>query len=63
MTERRDTMDLRNKRIEVSVMFDVVSIQIHCDCDYAAQVVFDDVAETIKAGGKIEFQSARQPTD
>lgn len=45
-------MDLRGKRINVGVLFDTVQIAIHCGDDYEAQVLFDDIAETMKAGGK-----------
>lgn len=45
--------DLTGKRINVNVIFDVVSIEIHCGDDYEAQVVFDDIAEALKAKGSV----------
>jgi hypothetical protein len=34
----------------VSVLFDVVSIEIHCKDDYAAQVLYDDIVERMRSG-------------
>ncbi len=44
-------MNLAGKRINISVLFDVLRIEIACGDDYEAQVVFDDIAETLEAGG------------
>lgn len=46
---------LKNKKMDASVLFDTVTISIHCGDDYEAQVVFDHITDTIKAGGKIEI--------
>lgn len=48
-------MDLAGKKINISVLFNTVRIEIACGDDYEAQVLFDDVADTLKAGGKIEL--------
>lgn len=44
-------MDLTGKRINISVILDVVRIEIYCGDDYEAQVLFDDVSGTVSAGG------------
>lgn len=51
-------MDLSGKHIDVSVLFDVVRIEIHCGDEYEAQVAFDDVADTLKAGGEITIKTS-----
>lgn len=59
-------MDLRGKHVEMQVMFDMVRIEIFCSGDYEAQVLFDDIADTIKAGGTFEMridQVTVTPTD
>lgn len=48
-------MDLVGKRITVSVQFDTVAIEIHCGDEYAAQVVYDDITETLKADGGVKL--------
>ncbi|HVR57586.1 MAG TPA: hypothetical protein VMT72_12250 [Pseudolabrys sp.] len=44
-------MDLTGKRINISVLFDQVRIEINCGDDYEAQVLYDDLTETVQAGG------------
>lgn len=44
-------MDLAGKRINISVLFDTVRIDIACGDDYAAQVAYDDIVDTVQAGG------------
>ena len=44
-------MDLTGKRLNISVLFNVVRIEIACGDDYEAQVLYDDIAETVQAGG------------
>lgn len=51
--EKERIVDLTGKHINVNVLFDVVSIEVHCGDDYEAQVLFDDVAETLKAKGSV----------
>lgn len=46
---------LNGKKMDVGVLFDSVTITIRCSDDYEAQVVFDHIVDTIKAGGKIEI--------
>lgn len=46
-------MDLSGKHINVSVLFDTVQIEIACGDDYEAQVLFDDVADTLKRNGSV----------
>lgn len=36
-----------NRQIVVKVLFDVVTIELHCGDSYAAQVAFDDLADRI----------------
>ncbi len=38
------------RKIAVSVMFDVVSIEIHCGDEYAAQVTYDDLVDRLQKG-------------
>lgn len=40
----------KDKKIEVDVMFDTVSIRIHCGDDYEAQVLFDDITQRLQSG-------------
>jgi hypothetical protein len=42
---------LRDKKIQLSVQFDVVSVSIHCADEYTAQVLFDDMVERCNDGG------------
>lgn len=41
---------LSGKKLAVSVMFDVVKIEIICGCDYEAQVTYDDLLDRLKRG-------------
>jgi hypothetical protein len=38
------------KQMAVSVIFDVVKIEVHCKDNYEAQVLYDDVVERMQAG-------------
>jgi hypothetical protein len=42
--------DFEWSKTEVEVIFDVVSIKIHCGDDYTAQVVYDDLIERMQSG-------------
>lgn len=47
------------KQIEISVLFDVVSINIHCGDDYEAQVFYDDIVARVMAGETITIAMAQ----
>jgi hypothetical protein len=47
---------LRDKKIQLSVAFDVVSISVHCADEYTAQVLFDDMVERCNKDGGISIQ-------
>lgn len=51
-------MDLSGKHINVSVLFDTVRVEITCSGDYEAQVLFDDIADTLKANGSFTITCA-----
>ena len=55
-------MELTGKRINISVLFDVVRIEIACGDDYEAQVLYDDIAETIQAGGSFSLTAQGNAT-
>ncbi len=48
-----DIQGLRNKRMSVSVLFDVVKIEVHCGDDYEAQVLFDDITDRLNSGERL----------
>jgi hypothetical protein len=37
-------------KMAISVIFDVVRIEIRCGDEYAAQVAFDDISQRLEAG-------------
>jgi hypothetical protein len=43
-------VDAVGKQVAISVMFDIVKIEIICGDDYAAQVLYDDLVERLGAG-------------
>jgi hypothetical protein len=38
------------KKVAVSVVFDIVKIEVICGDDYEAQVLYDDICDRMKAG-------------
>jgi hypothetical protein len=52
MIERpaRPRADLVGKRLAISIQDDVVSIEILCDGDYEAEVLYDDLIERARSG-------------
>jgi hypothetical protein len=44
------TKDLVGKKLAISVMFDVVGVEIHCGDEYEAQVLYDDLIERMRSG-------------
>ena len=44
------------KKVLISVMFDVVSIQISCDDEYMAQVLYDDLVDRMKSGDGVAIR-------
>lgn len=57
MTER-DT--LVGDSVNVSVVFNAVRIEIECDDEYQAQVLFDDVVGRMQNGGKLDISYGRR---
>ena len=49
MVARGRLVDIDNQTA-VSVILDVVRIEIHCGDCYAAQVLFDDIVDHLQAG-------------
>jgi hypothetical protein len=48
------------KKIAVSVLFDVVTVEIICGDAYEAQVLFDDLIQRLQSGEGITL-SVKQP--
>ena len=44
------TSETIGKKVAVSVMFDVVTIEVICGDDYLAQVFFDDITDRLRKG-------------
>lgn len=51
---------LIGKTVEISVMLDVISINVHCNSDYEAQVFFDDITERLDKGDHITIEIGDQ---
>ena len=51
---------LSGKKLGVSVLFDVVKIEIICGDDYEAQVTYDDILDRLKRGEGLTL-SFQQP--
>ena len=51
-------LDLVAKWVVVEVIFDVVTIQLHCGDEYAAHVLHDDICDKLKSGEKIALAMA-----
>ena len=43
-------LTLTKGSVEVSVLFDMVQIQIHCGDEYVAQSAYDELVELLKIG-------------
>ena len=52
-----------NKKLAVSVLFDVVKIEVICGDDYEAQVLYDDLIERLQAGEGISLSVERKPAE
>ncbi len=52
---------LVGRKMAISVLFDVVSVEIICGDDYEAQVLYDDITERLQKGDGISL-SVRQPS-
>ena len=50
---------LNAPNLSISVLFDTVKIEIQCGSDYAAQVLFDDLAQRLEAGEEISITPNR----
>jgi hypothetical protein len=46
---------LGGKKMAVSVLFDVVKLEIICGDDYEAQVLFEDLIDRLKDGQDIQL--------
>ena len=59
MSERKGPVGemCRQPKLSISVMFDVVTLNIVCSSDYAAQVLFDDFSERLAAGQVIGIEA------
>lgn len=53
------------QKIGISVLFDVVHVELICGDEYAAQVLYDDMVDRLKAGEGLTLaveQSSARPT-
>lgn len=41
---------LSSVKVELRVLFDVVTINLHCASNYEAQVLFEDILDRVKDG-------------
>ena len=47
--------DLVGKKVAISVMFDVVKVEVICGDEYLAQVLYDDLIERMRSGEGISL--------
>jgi hypothetical protein len=50
--------DLVARRVVVEVIFDMVTIQLHCGDEYAARILHEDICDRLKAGEKVALSMA-----
>lgn len=50
---------LGRRHITLKVLFDMVSIEITCDSNYEAQVLFDDITERTAQGQQIIIEPCK----
>jgi len=53
--------DLVAQRVVVEVVFDMVTIQLHCGDEYAARILHEDICDRLKSGKKIALSTAVTP--
>lgn len=46
---------MHSPKVVVSVLFDIVKIELSCGSDYAAQVLYDDLVQRLEAGEEISI--------
>lgn len=51
------------RKVAVSVLFDVVSIELICGDDYAAQVLYDDLIDRLQSGEGIRLSVDARPSE
>lgn len=49
--------DLIARQVVIGVMFDTVTIELHCGDEYAAQVLHDDLCQRIASGEGISLRA------
>jgi hypothetical protein len=50
-----DRVRLGGRQLAISIMFDVVKLEIICGDDYEASVLYDDLLERLRAGEDISI--------
>lgn len=50
-----DEVLIKPTRLEVSVLFDEVTIKIGCGDGYAAQVLYDDIVDRLRRGDIVKI--------
>ncbi|ANW00651.1 hypothetical protein [Bradyrhizobium icense] len=50
--------DLVAKRVVIEVAFDMVTIQLHCGDEYAAQVLHEDICDRLRSGKPVSLSMA-----
>jgi hypothetical protein len=48
-------MEIPTNKIQLSVLFNTVRIELVCAGDYDAQVLFDDLIERLKSGERLSI--------
>lgn len=48
------------KRVRLTCLFDVVTIELHCGDEYEARVLIDDLVARLDRGEKITVAAARK---
>ena len=61
MDKNRVKLGGKNKKLAVSVLFDVVTLEIICGDDYEAQVLFDDLIDRLRKGEGIMLGVGQDP--
>jgi hypothetical protein len=59
METQRET-DRIGRKTAISIKFDVVSIEVICGDEYAAQVLYDDLTERCQKGDGFELRIGQQ---
>lgn len=51
------------RKVAISVLFNVVRIELICGDDYAAQVLYDDLTERLQAGDGISLSLGQNKSE